>query len=70
MPAAVVVTTKDRLVRPRKQRELAAAIPGCRVFDLAGDHDAGLVLPEQFQQVTVAAVRAVAQAPHQELRGA
>jgi 3-oxoadipate enol-lactonase len=70
VPAAVVVTTEDRLVRPRKQRELAAAIPGCRVFELAGDHDAGLVLPDEFQQVTVAAVRAVAHAPRRQLRGA
>ena len=45
VPAAVVVTTKDRLVRPRKQRELAAAIPGCLVFELPGDHDAALVEP-------------------------
>jgi pimeloyl-ACP methyl ester carboxylesterase len=59
VPTAVVVTTKDRLVRPRKQRALAAAVPGARVFELAGDHDACLVLAEPFRAVTVAALRSV-----------
>ena len=56
VPAAVVVTTKDRLVRPRKQRALAEAIPGARTFELAGDHDVCLVSPEDFAAVTVAAL--------------
>ncbi len=56
VPAAVVVTTKDRLVRPRKQRALAKAIPGATVFELAGDHDACLVSPEAFASVTVEAL--------------
>jgi pimeloyl-ACP methyl ester carboxylesterase len=60
VPTAVVVTTRDRLVRPRKQRELAAAIPGCRVFELPGDHDATLVMPAEFERVTLAALRSVA----------
>ena len=59
VPTAVVLTTKDRLVRPRKQRALAAAVPGARVFELAGDHDACLVLPDAFREVTVAALRSV-----------
>ena len=56
VPTAVVVTTKDRLVRPRKQRQLASAIPGARTFELAGDHDASLVSPSDFAAVTVAAL--------------
>lgn len=56
VPTAVVVTTKDRLVRPRKQRALAAAIPGATVLELAGDHDASLVSPADFAEVTVAAL--------------
>ena len=60
VPAAVVVTTKDRLVRPRKQRELARAIPGATTFELAGDHDASLVNGDAFARVTVEAVRDVA----------
>ncbi|HVM10738.1 MAG TPA: alpha/beta fold hydrolase [Acidimicrobiales bacterium] len=57
VPTAVVVTTKDRLVRPRKQRRLAHAIPGAKTFDLHGDHDAALVLGREFPAVTADAVR-------------
>lgn len=59
VPAAVVVTTRDRLVRPRKQRALARAIPGAVVFELDGDHDACLVHVERFAAVTLEALRAV-----------
>jgi len=52
VPSAVVVTTKDRLVRPRKQRALAAAIPEAATFELHGDHDAALVLGQEFPDVT------------------
>lgn len=61
VPTAVVVTTKDRLVRPRKQRQLARAIPGASTFEIEGDHDCPLVLPGPFARQTVAAVRDVAQ---------
>jgi pimeloyl-ACP methyl ester carboxylesterase len=40
VPAAVVVTTRDRLVPPGRQRKLAAAIPGARIFEVQDDHDA------------------------------
>ena len=60
VPAAVVVTTQDRLVWPSKQRALAGAIPGAQQFDLAADHDACLVSIEDFADVTVQAVKAVA----------
>ena len=59
VPTTVVVTTKDRLVRPRKQRQLAAAIPAARTIELAGDHDAPLVLGEPFRAATEAAIRSV-----------
>lgn len=59
VPTAVVVTTRDRLVRPRKQRALVGAIPGARMLELAGDHDASLVHPDAFVAVTVEALRAV-----------
>jgi pimeloyl-ACP methyl ester carboxylesterase len=38
VPTAVVCTTKDRAVQPQLQREMAAAIPGATVHDLAGGH--------------------------------
>ena len=56
VPAAVVVTTKDRLVRPRKQRQLAAALPTVRTYELPGDHDAAAVLGDAFARVTAQAV--------------
>jgi 3-oxoadipate enol-lactonase len=61
VPAAVVVTTRDRLVRPKKQRQLARAIPGATTFEIEGDHDCCLVLPGPFVRQTVAAIRDVAQ---------
>ncbi len=57
-PAAAVVTTKDRLVFPRKQRALAAAL-GATVIELAGDHLAPWENPEEFAVATVQAVQAV-----------
>ncbi|HVF31982.1 MAG TPA: alpha/beta hydrolase [Acidimicrobiales bacterium] len=59
VPTAVVVTTKDRLVRPRKQRELARAVPGARTFEIEADHDCCLVKPGPFARQTVAAIRDV-----------
>ena len=57
VPTAVVVTTKDRLVRPRKQRRLAAAIPHSATFELHGDHDAAIVLGREFPEVTERSLR-------------
>jgi 3-oxoadipate enol-lactonase len=42
VPTAVVVTTADRLVRPRKQRALGRVLPDSAVFEFAGDHDAAI----------------------------
>ena len=38
VPTAVIVTTRDRLVPPERQRRLAAAIHGAKVFEVEGDH--------------------------------
>ncbi len=46
-PAAVVLTTNDRLVRPRKQRQLAERLHAT-VHEIPGDHDAPLVLEDHF----------------------
>jgi pimeloyl-ACP methyl ester carboxylesterase len=69
VPTAVVVTTEDRLVRPSKQRALAAAVPDALTFELAADHDACLTSIERFPAVTVDAVTAVVAAT-QESRAA
>jgi 3-oxoadipate enol-lactonase len=42
VPAAVIVTTRDRTVSPRRQRALAAAIPGARTHEVAGPHNAAV----------------------------
>ena len=58
VPAAVVVTTRDRLVRPKKQRALAAALRA-ETFELAGDHDVPWLQGPAFAATTVQAVRSV-----------
>src|SRR5207237_9692464 len=59
VPTAVVLTTRDRLVRPRKQRRLADATRA-RVFELDGDHDVPLMKPKEFASVMHDAVEWVA----------
>ncbi len=56
VPAAVVVTTLDRLVRPKKQRALASAIPSAKSFELAADHDAPLLHPLDLATATTDAL--------------
>lgn len=55
VPTAVILTTQDRLVRPRKQRQLADRL-GATVHEIAGDHDTPLVHAEPFVEVLVQAV--------------
>jgi pimeloyl-ACP methyl ester carboxylesterase len=59
VPAAVVVTTRDRSVLPRKQRRLAEAL-GADVFEVPGDHVAVTSHPDEFRGALLAALRAVA----------
>ena len=50
-PAAVLVTTEDRLVPPRKQYELARALDAT-VHELRGDHLCTLVQPDEYAAVS------------------
>ena len=65
--SAVVLTTRDRSVLPRKQRKLAKAL-GAPVFEVRGDHFAVATEADAFVRAllealeAVAAPRAVAQA--------
>jgi 3-oxoadipate enol-lactonase len=59
VPTAVVLTTKDTLVDPRRQKALADATHAT-VYQLAGDHLAFVVMGQAFSQVTRAAVDDVA----------
>ncbi len=57
-PAASLVTTRDRLVRPRKQRALADAL-NAFVIEVPADHLAAWTSPEAFAKATVELVRHV-----------
>ncbi len=58
VPSASLITTVDRLVRPRKQRELAAAV-GASVRELRADHFSTITHPGQFAALTVELVEEV-----------
>ena len=55
LPAATLITTRDRLVRPAKQRALAAALRA-QVIEIAADHDLPLVNGAEYAQLTRLAV--------------
>lgn len=61
VPAAMLISTKDRLVRPRKQRELAKALDA-QVIEVAMDHLGALEQPAQFASASVELVSMVAAA--------
>ena len=52
VPAAMLITTKDRLVKPRKQRALATAL-GADVREIATDHLGPWEQPDEFSSATV-----------------
>ena len=62
IPAAVVVTARDRSVPPRKQRELAERL-GALKFEDQGDHDAGGVRGRGYVLVLLEALAALARVP-------
>lgn len=57
-PAASLVTTRDRLVKPRKQRALADAL-SAYVIEVPGDHLVAWTSPDAFAKATVELVRHV-----------
>ncbi len=59
VPAAVIVTTRDELVPPERQRKLAASIPGAEVFEVEGDHSACIAQAGVFVPALVEACRSV-----------
>lgn len=48
VPAACVITTRDRTVAPSRQRKLAAAIPGATVHEVDGPHNVCATDPARF----------------------
>ena len=61
VPAAMLVTTHDRLVRTAKQRELATALRAS-VLEIDADHDLPLVKSREYGRLTRLAVDNVAAA--------
>ncbi len=61
-PAAVVLTTRDQAVLPRKQRQLARALRA-PAFAVSGDHFAVSLRQDRFNAALIAALRAVGAQP-------
>jgi len=59
VPTSVVVTTRDELVPPERQRKLAASIPGAEIFEVEGDHSACVAQAQRFAQALTAACHSV-----------
>lgn len=59
VPTAVVVTSRDRVVPPARQRKLALAIPGSLVFELDADHGAFVTARDAFARMVAKACLAV-----------
>ncbi len=60
VPTSVIVATRDRFIPTRRQRRLAASIPGAMVYDVTGSHAALVLGAEEFVPVLVTACRSVA----------
>lgn len=60
VPTAVIVHTEDKVVPTRRQRKLAAAIPGSRTIEVHGDHLAVTNDPEQYVPALLRARASVA----------
>lgn len=72
VPTAVIVATRDRLIPTRRQRSLAASIPGAVCFDVEGNHAALVLGAEEFVPVLLAACANVVRRAQvaERLRGA
>jgi pimeloyl-ACP methyl ester carboxylesterase len=58
-PTAVVVTAKDRLVPPSRQRALAKVVPGATVYDVEAGHAACVLNADRFRPALLAAAASV-----------
>jgi 3-oxoadipate enol-lactonase len=59
MPTAVVRTTNDATVSPRRQTVLASGLPNVRIFDVDADHRAAVTNAELFLPQLLQAVSSV-----------
>ena len=60
VPAAVVVTTRDRIVPASRQLELARAVPGASVHEVDADHAVCITAPQMFTRALLEACRSAA----------
>ena len=56
VPTAVVVTSKDRVIAPARQLEMAAMIPGAKVFRAPGGHASVVLDSERWRPVFLEAL--------------
>jgi 3-oxoadipate enol-lactonase len=63
VPAAVVVTTRDRIVPARRQRKLAAAIPRASIHEIDADHAVCITAPQLFARALLQACWSVTPSP-------
>ena len=59
VPTAVVVTTRDQIVPPGRQLELAWAVPGASVHEVDAGHGACINAPQLFAPAQLQACRSV-----------
>jgi 3-oxoadipate enol-lactonase len=59
VPTSVIVATRDRFIPTRRQRSLAAAIPGAMSYDVDGSHAALVLGAEDFVPVLLDACASV-----------
>ncbi|MGH9179851.1 MAG: alpha/beta fold hydrolase [Acidimicrobiales bacterium] len=60
VPTAVVITSRDRVVPPTRQVQLARTIPGATIHPVDADHGACIAQPQLFVPTLVQACRSVA----------
>ena len=56
VPTAVVVTGKDKVIAPARQHEMAAMIPGAKVFEAPGGHASVVLDSERWRPVFLQAL--------------
>jgi 3-oxoadipate enol-lactonase len=65
VPAAVVVTARDEVVSPWRQRALASLIPGARAYEVDAGHDAVVAKPDVFLPVLLDACLSLLNLAHE-----
>jgi pimeloyl-ACP methyl ester carboxylesterase len=64
MPTAVVVTARDRAIRPARQRELARRLPESTAFEVDTGHAACVLRADRFRPALLAATASVVTRAH------